>query len=576
MENKVKEVTLQIKPDPSFTIEGKTVQSVSFTQPDEKMAYFQLKVADFKGTGKVVVEASGNGERASFEVPIDVVNPNPLTTVTEDMVLEAGSSRKIDLETFGIPGSNNAEVEFSTLPPMNFNGRMQYLIQYPHGCLEQTTSSAFPQLFIADIFDINTAKKKEVQQNVESAIKRVGSYQTPNGGFAYWPGQNYADDWSSSYVGHFLLEADKKGYVLPLGFKSSWVNYQQDIARQWRSGTGYSDLAQAYRLYTLALSGNADIASMNRLRETTNLSNEGKFRLAAAYGLVGQESVAQQIIKSANYDFSEGKYEYQTYGSSDRNRAMALETFVLLNDKVKAQEMARNLAQRLSSDQWMSTQSTAYCLLALAKFADMIGGKGIKASIAVNGGNITINTDKTLANTGLGIKTGTNSINIKNTGENLLYVSIIKTGILPVGEERELQRNLVANVVFKGRNGIKLDPSSIMQGTDFVAEVSLTNTKAELIKNVALSEIFPSGWEIVNTRFTDFGDFAENEVTYTDLRDDRANFYFDMKKNETKVFRVLLNASYLGRYYLPGIQAEAMYDYDYAVRTKGQWVEVVQ
>tara|TARA_R110002096_G_scaffold48698_3_gene128941 strand:- start:4413 stop:6215 length:1803 start_codon:yes stop_codon:yes gene_type:complete len=576
MENKVKEVTLQIKPDPFFTIEGKTVQSVSFTQPDEKMAYFQLKVADFKGTGKVVVEASGNGERASFEVPIDVVNPNPLTTVTEDMVLEAGSSRKIDLETFGIPGSNNAEVEFSTLPPMNFNGRMQYLIQYPHGCLEQTTSSAFPQLFIADIFDINTAKKKEVQQNVESAIKRVGSYQTPNGGFAYWPGQNYADDWSSSYVGHFLLEADKKGYVLPLGFKSSWVNYQQDIARQWRSGTGYSDLAQAYRLYTLALSGNADIASMNRLRETTNLSNEGKFRLAAAYGLVGQESVAQQIIKSANYDFSEGKYEYQTYGSSDRNRAMALETFVLLNDKVKAQEMARNLAQRLSSDQWMSTQSTAYCLLALAKFADMIGGKGIKASIAVNGGNITINTDKTLANTGLGIKTGTNSINIKNTGENLLYVSIIKTGILPVGEERELQRNLVANVVFKGRNGIKLDPSSIMQGTDFVAEVSLTNTKAELIKNVALSEIFPSGWEIVNTRFTDFGDFAENEVTYTDLRDDRANFYFDMKKNETKVFRVLLNASYLGRYYLPGIQAEAMYDYDYAVRTKGQWVEVVQ
>jgi uncharacterized protein YfaS (alpha-2-macroglobulin family) len=83
------------------------------------------------------------------------------------------------------------------------------------------------------------------------------------------------------------------------------------------------------------------------------------------------------------------------------------------------------------------------------------------------------------------------------------------------------------------------------------------------------------GWEIVNTRFTDFGDFAQNDVTYTDLRDDRANFYFDMKKNETKIFRILLNASYLGRYYLPGIQAEAMYDHDYVVRTKGQWVEVV-
>jgi uncharacterized protein YfaS (alpha-2-macroglobulin family) len=576
MEKKVKEVSLKIKPDPSFSIEGKTVQNVSFSEPDEKMAYFQLKVADYNGVGKVVVEASGNGENASFEVPIDVVNPNPLTTVAEDIVLEASSSKKLDLETFGIPGSNYAAVEFSTLPPMNFNGRMQYLIQYPHGCLEQTTSSAFPQLFIPDIFDINITKKKEIQQNMESAIKRVGSYQTPSGGFSYWPGQNDADDWSSSYVGHFLLEAGKKGYVLPLGFKSSWVNYQQNIARQWRSGTGYSDLAQAYRLYTLALSGNVDIASMNRLRETPNLSNEGKFRLAAAYGLVGQEPVAQQLIKSATFDFSDSKYDYQTYGSSDRNRAMALETFVLLKDKVKAQEMAKNLAQRLSSDQWMSTQSTSYCLLALAKFADMIGGKGIEASISINGDNSTINTEKTLANMNLGIVTGTNSIAIKNTGENLLYVSIIKSGILPVGEEKELQRNLVANVVFKGRNGINLDPSSIMQGTDFIAEVSLTNTRAESIKNVALSEIFPSGWEIVNTRFTDFGDFAENEVTYTDLRDDRANFYFDLKKNETKTFRVLLNASYLGRYYLPGIQAEAMYSNDYAVRTKGQWVEVVK
>ncbi|MCM4163951.1 MULTISPECIES: alpha-2-macroglobulin [unclassified Arenibacter] len=576
MEKKVKEVRVQIKPDPSFSIEGKTVLNVSFTQPDEKMAYFQLKVADYKGIGKVVVEATGNGERASFEVPIDVVNPNPLTTVTNDMVLDAASSEQIDIETFGIPGSNSAEVEFSTLPPMNFNGRMQYLIQYPHGCLEQTTSNAFPQLYITDIFDINTTRKKEIQQNVESAIKRVGSHQTPSGGFTYWPGQNYTDDWSTSYVGHFLLEAGKKGYVLPLGFRSSWLNYQQNTARQWRSGTASSDLAQAYRLYTLALAGNADIASMNRLREMPDLSNEGKFRLAAAYGLIGQEAVAQQIIKSANYDFSERKYDYQTYGSSVRNRAMALETFVLLKEKVKAREMAGILAQRLSSDDWMSTQSTAYCLLAMAKFADMIGGKGIKASITVNGNNTSINTNKTLANTELGIRTGTNSLNIKNTGENLLYVSIINNGILPVGEERELQRNLVANVAFKGRNGTKLDPSSIMQGTDFVAEVSLTNTKAEVIENVALSQIFPSGWEIVNTRFTDFGDFAENEVTYTDLRDDRANFYFDMKKNETKVFRVLLNASYLGRYYLPGIQAEAMYNNDYAVRTKGQWIEVVQ
>lgn len=576
MENKVREVTLTIKPDPSFKVLGNAVQKVSFTGPDEKMAYFQLNVADFKGIGKVVVEAAGNGEKASFEVPIDVVNPNPVTSQIEDLILAPHESRSISLNTFGMVGANTAQIEFSTLPPMNFNGRMQYLIQYPHGCLEQITSGAFPQLFLPDIFDINATKKKQIQQNVEGIIKRAGAYQIPSGGFSYWPGQQRADDWSSSYVGHFLLEAEKKGYVLPIGFKSTWIKYQQNMAKQWQGGPTTSDLAQAYRLYTLAFSGNADIASMNRLRETTGLSNEAKFRLAATYALIRQSSVAQRIMQTAKYDQDNRSTYYYTYGSSDRNRAMALETYILLGDKAKAQELAKMLAERLSEDQWMSTQSTAYSLLALAKFADMVGGKGIKASLTVNDTALKVDSEKTLASEDLDIQNGSNRITINNEGDNTVYVSIVNSGILPVGEEREIARNLVANVVYKGRDGSRLDPSSIGQGTNFVAEVTLTNTKAVAIKNVALSEIFPSGWEIVNTRFTDFGDFAQNEVTYTDLRDDRANFYFDMKGNETKTLRILLNASYLGKYYLPGIQAEAMYDHDYMVRTKGQWIEVVQ
>lgn len=576
MENKVKDVSLKLKPHPSFKVLGNAVQSVSFDSPDEKMAYFQLQVSDFNGIGKVTVEASGNGEKASFDIEIDVVNPNPITTRTEDLILAPNGSRSHTLSTFGIEGSNLAQLEFSTLPSMNFSGRMEYLIHYPHGCLEQITSGAFPQLFLADIFELSSTKKRQIQQNVEGIIKRTGAYQLPSGGFSYWPGQHQTDDWSSSYVGHFLLEAGKKGYVLPIGFKSTWVNYQQNMAKAWRAGSNTSDLAQAYRLYTLALSGNADIASMNRLRETTAISNEGKFRLAATYGLIGQTKVAEEILKTANYNQNNKDSYYRTYGSADRNKAMALETYVLFGDQTKSQELAKMLAQRLSEDQWMSTQSTAYSLLALAKFAEMVGGKGIKASVQVNQRTSHLETEKSLANLGLEINRGNNAITIKNDGDNTLFVSVITSGVLPVGEEKELSRNLVAKVVYKSRDGSLIDPSTISQGTNFVAEVSLTNTKAVALKNIALSQIFPSGWEIVNTRFTDFGEFAENEVTYTDLRDDRAHFYFDMKANETKTVRLLMNASYLGTYYLPGIQAEAMYDNDYFVRTKGQWIEVAQ
>ena len=372
-----------------------------------------------------------------------------------------------------------------------------------------------------------------------------------------------------------MLEAEKKGYVLPIGFKSSWVKYQQGVAKQWRAGSN-SDLAQAYRLYTLALSGNADVASMNRLRESSGVSNEGKFRLAAAYAIIGQANVAKKILSTARLDVENNKYYYYTYGSSDRNRAMALETYVLMKDKTKAQELAKTIAKNLSEKRYMSTQSTSYSLMAMAKFAEMIGGKGIKTSVTINGKSENVGTEKTLASRLIEIKKGSNSITVKNQESNTVYVSIVNSGILPVGEEKTVQNNLAATMVFKGRNGSILDPSTITQGTDFVAEVTITNTTSNRLKDMALTEIFPSGWEIVNTRFTDFGSFAQNQVTYTDLRDDRANFYFDMKRNETKTFRILLNASYLGKYYLPGVQAEAMYDNDYLVRTKGQWVEVAQ
>ena len=576
MEKKIKNVTVKLKKDKAFKIDGEASKIVSFAQPDEKMVYFDLNVADISGIGKIIVEVSGNGETASYEVEIDIVNPNPLTAEVQNIVLDAMGEQTIDLETFGIAGSNSVEVEFSTLPQMNFNGRLQYLIRYPHGCVEQTTSSAFPQLFLTDIFDLDGNRKKQIQQNVESAIKRLGGYQLPNGGFAYWPGQAQANDWGTSFAGHFLLEAKKKGYVLPIGFTSGWVNYQRQVAKQWRTGEGSSDLAQAYRLYTLALSGNADVASMNRLRETGKLSNEAKFRLAATYALIGQVNVANTLLGDASLDFKNYKYNYATYGSSSRNRAMALETLVLLKDKTKAQQMAKTLAKRMSENRWMSTQATSYSLLAMAKFAEMVGGKGIKATITVNGKSENLSTPKTLATRTLNIKKGNNSIQLKNLEGNTLYVSIVNSGILPVGQEKVVQRNLKAHMVFKSRNGSRLDVSQMVQGTDFVAEVTITNTTANSVEDLALVEIFPSGWEIVNTRFTDFGEFVDNQVTHTDLRDDRANFYFDMKKNETKTFRVLLNASYLGRYYLPGIQVEAMYNNEYAARTKGQWVEVVQ
>jgi hypothetical protein len=578
MENKVKNVNISLKLSEGISIVGAQTQNLSFAKPDEQMAYFELDVSKAKGINTVEVIASGNGEKSTYKVELDVVNPNPITSKAIDKTLEAKATGTLDFSTFGVAGTNSATVEFSTLPPMDFTRRLQYLIQYPHGCLEQTTSAVFPQLFLSDIFDLTYDKKQNIQSNIENGIKKLAHFQQPNGGMSYWMGENTANDWSTSYAGHFMLEAEKKGYVLPLTFKNNWLSYQKQAARDWRPSyrTYNSDLAQAYRLYTLALAGEPDLASMNRLREFTEISNEAKWRLAAAYALAGQKEASESISQRANIDFQPPRYNYYTYGSVDRNRAMALETMVLTKNP-KQRELAQYIAKELSGNRWMSTQTTAYSLLAMAKMVEANGGKALNINYTNNGKTETINTKSAIAQRELKVIDGANSLSFTNNIDNVVYVRVLNSGKLPLGEEIAEQRGLSVSVQYKDLKGNKIDISKLQQGQDFVAIVSVSNLKNENVNDVALTQIFPSGWEIVNTRFTDFGDTTTSQARYTDIRDDRVNFYFDLSKkgkHDTKTFNVMLNASYLGTYYLPGIQAEAMYDNEYLVRTKGQWVTV--
>lgn len=579
MEPNVKKVNLSLKLSDGISIVGNKTQQLNFANPDEKMAYFKLDVSKAKGINTVEVIATGNGERSTYKVELDVFNPNPITSIYENTKLEASTSETLTFKTFGVAGSNSATVEFSTLPPMDFSKRLQYLIKYPHGCVEQTTSGVFPQLYLADIFDLKYEKKQEIQSNIKNGIKRLGNFQRPNGGMSYWIGERTANDWGTSYAGHFMIEAEKKGYVLPLTFKSNWLRYQKQAARDWRpSYRNYnSDLAQAYRLYTLALAGSPDLGSMNRLREFEEISNEAKWRLAAAYALAGQHEASAHLSQLANINFKPPRNNYYTYGSVDRNRAMALETMIITKNP-EARTLSEQIAKGLSSDQWMSTQTTAYSLLAMAKMVEANGGKDMNFTYTFGGQTETINTKSTIAQRELAVADGTNILTLKNEAENLVYVRVLNSGKLPLGEELTEQRGLSVTVVYTDLKGNRLNVDELQQGQDIVARVSVSNKDDSRLYDVALTQIFPSGWEIVNTRFTDFGDTTTSTARYTDIRDDRVNFYFNIggsgSNDGTKVFTVMLNAAYLGTYYLPGTQVEAMYDNDFFVRNKGRWIEV--
>lgn len=575
MENHIKNVSLQIKTSGKTKVVGAASQNIYFENPEEKMAYFDLEVNDIEGIETIEVIAKSGKETASYKIEIDVTNPNPAITRYTDVVLEPNSAKTLQFETFGITGSNKANLEVSSFPTINFNGRLNYLIQYPHGCAEQITSIAFPQLYYADLADVDASRKANMQRNVNATLNLLNSYQTANGGFSYWPGNYVVDDWTTSYIGHFIIEAEAKGYILPEGMKSKWITYQQKTAKQWRTDAGSnSDFAQSYRLYTLAIAGSPDLASMNRLRETSNLSTEGRLRLAATYALVKQTKVAKDLLaKSDTNDLS--RYSYNYYGSFDRNRAMLLETYLTLDEKTKAFELAKTLATSLSSEEYMSTQTIAYSLYAMSKFAKKMGAEGLTVNYNFANKTESIKTDKSIADKKLKVTKGLHSVKLENKGKNTIYARVAVSGVLPIGEEISIAQNLRTNVRFKTRSGNDVSLQNIEQGTEIIATVTIENTSDSKIDNVALQQIVPSGFEIINLRYTDFGASFENKADYIDIRDDRAQYYFGLGARETRTFTTVVNASYLGKYYLPGVYAEAMYNNNYSARTQGQWINIV-
>jgi len=355
------------------------------------------------------------------------------------------------------------------------------------------------------------------------------------------------------------------------------LKYQKQAAITWRpTYRSYNtDLAQAYRLYTLALAGQPDLAAMNRLREFAEISNEGRWRLAGAYALAGQKEVAKQLANQSNIEMISNTYDYYTYGSVDRNRAMAMETLLLINDK-KYIEMSKTIARELSADHWMSTQSTAYSLLAMAKMVEKGGGKSIDVHYQLSSISENVKTQQAIALRTTKLAEGNYKVNFTNKGNTVIFIRVLYSGKLPVGEEVSSNRNLNVIVTYETPEGKPIDVSKLMQGTDFKAKVTVTNTSGNFIDNVALTQIFPSGWEIINTDFAGYGTTTAQLADFIDIRDDRVNFYFDLGSNKSKTFTVDLNASYLGKYYRYGAQVEAMYNNEYFARTKGTWVDVVK
>lgn len=588
MEPGIRNVTVEVTTNDLLQLRGEKTQQVLFDRTGDQVINFELEVAEAIGVGTVNVNATSGRERASYDIEIDVRNPNPPISWYNESVLEKDEEWTLSYTPLGIKGTNSGILEISSIPPADFGRRLNYLLSFPHGCAEQVTSAAFPQLFLSSVMEPDPEMTIRIRNNVGSALRTLASYQRPSGGIGYWPGSREAADWATTYAGHFMLEAEAKGYALPAGMRNSWLQYQRSTARNWTMHRGndpsgrysFNDLRQAYRLYTLALAGAPEMGAMNRLRETSSLSLQARWRLAAAYALAGQPEAAQELIDRLQFTVSAYPPFNPTYGTRERDLAMILETLTLMNKRDEAIPVLQMISEALSSEQWMSTQTTAYCLLSVAKFA---GTSGTASEIIIDyslDGTTTIKAHSMMpvVQVPLDIRDASpGQVHVKNNSDGILFARLTLNGIPETGAVTASERNLRIAATYLDMSGQLVNIDRITQGTDFMARVRVTNPgQMGDYTDMVLSQVFPSGWEILPVRMDGVALVHQvSEPTYQDVRDDRVHTHFDLAAGETKEFVVLLNAAYLGRFYLPGVFCEAMYNNRVSAQHPGQWVEVV-
>ena len=593
MEKSVQSANISVKEKSGLVTVGTAQNTLNFTEPGQKMTWFDLKVGQRTGVAKFTVTAQGGGETATQEIELMVRNPNPVVTVVQEGIAEAGQDWSASFDPSKYTDIRTAVIEVSALPPINLSRHLDYLIQYPHGCVEQTTSTVFPQLYVDLLTPLTQKQKDDISKYVTAAIGKLRTFQHSSGGFAYWRGSSEVNAWSSTYAGHFLLEAQNKGYSIPEGVLDRWIQNQTATARNWNpSSSEYSGyhgyLTQAYRLYTLALAGKADLADMNRLREDKNMWTQSAGLLAAAYAQAGKPEAARDIL---NQKWKENfQYEYcgPTYGSDLRDRALLLETYTLVGDNARAETMANFISTEMGKENawYWNTQSLATGLRALSKYVSKNFGSGPAYAYRLgNGGQKTGDSTRPVSLVDFTESAwSSGNVSVKNNGSAKLYTRLVVTAAPVTPSTTPTSSNLAISVRYTDLKGQVIDAAKIKQGTDFVAEVTVKrNTGFTFDFNeLALTEIFPSGWEITNARMDGgVSNLTNSPMDYQDVRDDRVMTYFDLPRNtaqnqaNTRVYRIQLNAAYAGKYYLPTVACEAMYDNRIQASTPGKWVEVI-
>lgn len=554
---------------------------VNLKENETKDFLFDVKAGNIIGKTQAVLTVKSKKYSTERKIDIDVTSSNPYTVINKLEYLKDGQV-EFQVPQESVQNSVSGQITISSAPILAIDNRINEMIRYPYGCVEQITSTAFPQLFIDELSTNKKIEKEKIVNNVNATIRKLSSYQVESGGFAYWPGNKNDDYWASMYVGQFMVLAQEKGYYVPSSLYQNWIEYAKSVVRN----NNISSELKSYALYVLSTAKEPEVGELNYIYDNNfkDLSDLSKWYIAGAYYNIGEEELAKKIATKLPTDVHERtpKDYYISYGSKLRDEAVVLDIYNKIFGTLE-KNLYNNIVENLQSDEWLSTQTIGYSMLALGDINKDAKDRPVKGSIVINGESKSFEMEDGTYQYSL--NSGVNSVFVKG---NDLFINEYWQGI-PIHFERDNEfHNIKLERKFYAENGEEIDVKSLPTGTTFYMVLNVTGTEDRqnsyyLVPNVALTQILPSGWEVENVRALniEYPDWIEqktygNELDYEDIRDDRVNFFFTFENynKNAQSFVIKINTVTKGEFTLPGAEAQAMYDGAYSAYLTGFKVEV--
>ena len=581
MSDDVKNVAVQLTTTPNIEGLDGNKKTLQFIKQGDQTTYFKVRVGNKVGKAKLYFTAKSGSHIASEEVEIEVRNPNPQLTLSEERLVKPGEEIALNYDHSKYWTDKPLVMEVSKIPSIHLTNRLEDLVQYTHNSTEAAVSKGLAMLYITQLITLNKEQTAVTQRAVEEAIQKIYSRQNHSGGFINWNNTGFTDNEITAYCCLFLAKAKERGYQVNTHVLNQALGNITDKVKIWTESDSnylFSNYIQALNLYVLAVANRADVAAMNRFSESENTSYQAKWILALAYATIGKKDLGAKLLFQNPKEGGQHSVSFES--TSIQDEAFGLLTYLNLGQTREAFKQAISLARSINNETFYQPLSVAFAVFSLAEFTGQVQGDQLAFTYSLNNQKEEVQTIQTVTQRNWSSAKNKGTLKFKNESKDNCYVGLSQSVYVDVDNTPSIQnKGIQLNVNYLSLSGQQMNINQLKQGTDIIAQVTVRNVLPSThLPDIAVTHIISSGWEIYQVDWrSDINSNSQNigVLSHQESRDDRIMSYLSLKPGQSVTLTVRLHSTYAGQFVLPAVVAESLNTPEYRAKTLSRRVKVV-